>query len=89
MAEMEKEEREKITVTMYGQNYTLRVTPEEKDRVMAVAHHVDQMMHKVGDNQDRLDYRDVAVLAAMNLAEEYFKLQREYEEILTIVNEER
>ena len=46
-------------------------------------------MHKVGDNQSRLDYRDVAVLAAMNLAEDYFRLQREYEEILAIVNEER
>lgn len=82
-------EREKIIVEMYGQRYTLRVTPEEKDKVQAIASHVDEMMHKVGDNQSRLDYRDVAVLAAMNIAEEYFRLQNEYEEILTIVNEER
>ncbi len=82
-------EREKISVEMYGQMYTLRVMPEEKQNVLAIAHHVDEMMHKVGDSQGRLDYRDVAVLAAMNLAEEYFKLQREYEELLTIVNEER
>ena len=82
-------EREKITVEMYGQRYTLRVTTEEKEKVQAIAAHVDQMMHKVGDNQSRLDYRDVAVLAAMNIAEEYFRLQNEYEEILTIVNEER
>ncbi len=89
MAETQNVEREKISVQMYGQTYTLRVMPEEKEKVMAVAKHVDTMMHKVGDNQGRLDYRDVAVLAAMNLAEEYFKLQREYEEILAIVNEER
>ncbi|MBQ3508933.1 MAG: cell division protein ZapA [Peptococcaceae bacterium] len=82
-------EREKINVEMYGQTYTLRVVPEEKEKVLAIAKYVDMMMHKVGDNQGRLDYRDVAVLAAMNLAEEYFKLQREYEEILTIVNEVR
>ena len=82
-------DREKISVDIYGQKYTLRVTPEEKENVLAIANHVDKIMHKVGDNQSRLDYRDVAVLAAMNLAEDYFRLQREYEEMLAIVNEER
>lgn len=82
-------DREKISVDIYGQKYTLRVTPEEKENVLTIANHVDKIMHKVGDNQSRLDYRDVAVLAAMNLAEDYFRLQREYEEILAIVNEER
>ncbi|MBQ2449917.1 MAG: cell division protein ZapA [Peptococcaceae bacterium] len=82
-------EREKISVDIYGQLYNLRVTPEEKERVLATARHVDSMMKKVADSQGRLDYRDVAVLAAMNLTEEYFKLQQAYEEILAIVNEER
>ena len=82
-------EREKISVDIYGQLYNLRVTPEEKERVLAIVRHVDGMMKKVADSQGRLDYRDVAVLAAMNLTEEYFKLQQAYEEILAIVNEER
>ncbi|MBQ5857897.1 MAG: cell division protein ZapA [Peptococcaceae bacterium] len=82
-------EREKISVDIYGQLYNLRVTPEEKERVLAIARHVDNMMKKVADSQGRLDYRDVAVLAAMNLTEEYFKLQQAYEEILAVVNEER
>ena len=82
-------EREKLQVDIYGQRYTLRVLPEEKSQVEAIAGHVNQMMHQVGDNQSRLDYRDVAVLAAMNITEEYYKLQREYDELLTIINEER
>ena len=82
-------EREKISVDIYGQLYNLRVTPEETERVLAIARHVDNMMKKVADSQGRLDYRDVAVLAAINLTEEYFKLQQAYEEILAIVNEER
>ena len=82
-------ERDKISVDIYGQLYNLRVTPEEKERVLAIARHVDNMMKKVADSQGRLDYRDVAVLAAMNLTEEYFKLQQAYEEILAVVNEER
>ena len=77
-------EPSKLNVEIYGHIYTLRVTPEEKAQVEAITAHVDQMMHKVGDDQTRLDYRDVAVLAAMNITEEYFKLQREYQELLSI-----
>ena len=61
-------ERQKLNVEIYGQLYTLRVAPEEKVQVEAIAAHVDQIMHKIGDGQNRLDYRDVAVLAAMNIA---------------------
>ena len=82
-------EPSKLNVEIYGHIYTLRVTPEEKAQVEAITAHVDQMMHKVGDDQTRLDYRDVAVLAAMNITEEYFKLQRDYQELLSIVDEEK
>lgn len=79
----------KLSAEIYGQTYTLRVTPEEKEKVETIARHVDAMMHKVGDDQNRLDYRDVAVLAAMNIAEEYFQLQQEYQELLAIIDEEK
>lgn len=82
-------EREKLQVEIYGRRYTLRVMQEERAQVQGIAEHVDVMMHQIGDEQPRLDYRDVAVLAAMNIAEEYYKLQREYEDLVTIVNEER
>jgi len=82
-------ERQKLNVDIYGQQYTLRVAPEELAQVKAIAAHVDRMMHQIGDGQSRLDYRDVAVLAAMNIAEEYAKLQREYEELVAIVDEEK
>ena len=82
-------ERQKLNVEIYGQLYTLRVAPEETAQVEAIAAHVDQMMHKIGDGQNRLDYRDVEVLAAMNIAEEYAKLQQEYQELVAIVDEEK
>lgn len=82
-------ETKKLNVEIYGQVYTLRVTPEEEDQVGMIASHVDQMMKKIGDEQSRLDYRDIAVLAAMNIAEEYYKLQQEYQELLAIVDEEK
>lgn len=82
-------ESKKLNVEIYGQVYTLRVTSEEQEQVEMIANHVNQMMKKIGDEQSRLDYRDVAVLAAMNIAEEYYKLQQEYQELLAIVEEEK
>lgn len=82
-------ENKKINVEIYGQLYTLRVAPEDNAQVQKIADYVDTMMHKIGDDQVRLDYRDVAVLAAMNIAEAYFKLQQEYQELLAIIDEEK
>lgn len=82
-------ERQKLNVEIYGQLYTLRVAPEEIQQVKTIAAHVDQMMHQIGDNQTRLDYRDIAVLTALNIAEDYQKLQQEYQELVAIVDEEK
>ena len=79
-------ERQKMNVEIYGQLYTLRVAPEDKANVEKIARRVDEMMRQVGGGQSHLDYRDVAVLAAMNIAEEYFKLQKEYQELVTILD---
>ena len=56
---------------------------------MDIAGHVDYMMHKIGDNQPKLDYRDVAVLAAMNIAEEYYQLQQDYQALIDMIDEEK
>ena len=82
-------ERQKMNVELYGQLYTLRVAPEDKANVEKIARRVDEMMRQVGGGQSHLDYRDVAVLAAMNIAEEYFKLQKEYQELVTILDDEK
>lgn len=83
------EERQKINVEIYGQNYSLRVTPAEEEQVRAIAAHVDAMMHKIGDGQERLDYRDIAVLSAMNIAEELFRLKQDHLELVSLLDEER
>lgn len=83
------EERQKINVEIYGQNYTLRVTPSEEPQVRQIAAHVDAMMHRIGDGQDRLDYRDIAVLSAMNIAEELYRLKKDHMELLNLLDEER
>ncbi len=82
-------EREKLQIEVYGQRYTLRVEPQEAAQAAAIAAYVDDMMHQIGDSQERLDYRDVAVLAALSITEEYFQLEKAYQDLLDILEEER
>ena len=63
--------KNKITVSIAGQEYTM-VAAEGEDYVRRVAAHVDSQMREVL-SQGRLSQADGAVLAAMNIADQYFK----------------
>ena len=82
-------EKQKLNVELFVQKYTFRSTAEERQKLLDIAGHVDYMMHKIGDNQPKLDYRDVAVLAAMNIAEEYYQLQQDYQALIDMIDEEK
>lgn len=85
----EEQVKQKLNVELFGQKYTFRATPEEREKLLAIANHVDGMMHKVADGQRKLDYRDVAVLAAMNIAEQYYQLQQDYQALIDMIDEEK
>ena len=82
-------EKQKMNVELFGQKYTFRATAEERQKLLDIAAHVDYMMHKIGDHQPKLDYRDIAVLAAMNIAEEYYQLQQDYQALIDMIDEEK
>jgi hypothetical protein len=48
---------------------------------------VDQVMQRISAANPRLDSERVAVLAALNLAEELHRLRREYEELMELLDE--
>ncbi len=82
-------EKQKLNVEIFGQKYTFRASAEERQKLLSVAGHVDAMMHRIGDGQTKLDYRDIAVLAAMNIAEEYYQLQADYQALIDMIDEEK
>lgn len=65
--------KNKLTVTIAGQDYTL-VATEDSAYMEKVAAHVDA---KVGEVREggRVSISDAAILAALNIADEYFKEQ--------------
>lgn len=68
-------EREKLVqVEIYGQRYTLKGS-EDSAYVESLAAHVDRRMREIAGSSSTVDSLKVAVLAAVNIADEYFRLK--------------
>jgi cell division protein ZapA len=81
-----EDEINKIKAVIYGQDYQIK-GKASVDHLRLVAMLVDHKMHEIGDGNPRLDLNRVAVLAAVNVADEYLKLRQEYEELLRILEQ--
>lgn len=77
--------KNKVTVSIAGQEYTM-VAVEDEAYVRKVAAHVDGQVREVLD-QGRLSIADGAVLAAMNIADQYFREQASTENLRRQVKE--
>lgn len=71
--------KNRVTVTIAGQEYTL-VATEDQGYVEKVAQHVDAQMKQVLEGA-RVSLVDGAVLTAVNIADELFKAQAEADQL--------
>ncbi len=71
--------KNKVTVSIAGQQFTL-VGTEDESYVRRVAGHVDDQVRQVAD-AGRMSVVDSAVLAAVNIADQYFKEQESCENL--------
>lgn len=79
-------ETNKIKAVIYGQDYQIK-GKASVDHLRLVALLVDHKMKEIGETNPRLDLNRVAVLAAVNVADEYLKLRQEYEELLRLLEQ--
>lgn len=63
--------KNRVTVTIAGQEYTL-VATEEEGYIQKIAAHVDAKVQEVMDGA-KVSVVDGAILAAVNIADEYMK----------------
>ena len=68
-----------MRVEIYDQSYNLRGT--DPDYIKGLAEFVDTKMRSVAQQTDTVDSLRLAVLAALNIADEYQVLQRKYDRI--------
>lgn len=76
----------RVTVTILGEDYTLRGTAPEV-WMERVARHVDQLMVSLAERNRGLTGGKIAVLAALNLADELLRLQEERQRLPVVYRE--
>jgi len=74
-----------IRVEIYDQSYNLRGT--DADYIVKLAEYVDLKMRAVSEKTATVDSLRVAVLAALNIADEYHLLKKKYDSIATTYQE--
>jgi cell division protein ZapA (FtsZ GTPase activity inhibitor) len=67
-------ETNKVTVRIYGQEYTI-AGDKPRDQIVKVADHVDDVMRRISDGLGGGAMAPVAVLAAVNIADELILLK--------------
>jgi len=71
---MSDNEKNKVTVDIYGQQYTV-VGTESASHIRLVASLVDSKMREISEKNPNLDVSRLAVLTAVNMVHDYIKLQ--------------
>jgi cell division protein ZapA len=66
-----------IPVVILGKEYAVRCPPEERQRLEQLARFVDERMREVRESGAALGTDRIAVLTALNIANELFDLQEQ------------
>ena len=81
VVERVSDEQFRVRVDIFGRQYTLRGSGSP-DRLTRIAKLVDGKMNELFAQNGRLDVHTLAILAALNFAEEYHSLAEEYDALL-------
>ena len=76
---MDQDPANYVTVEIYDQTYHL--SGDDAEHIRKLASMVDAKMRAVAQHTSTVDSLRVAVLAALNIADEYYQLKRKYEGI--------
>lgn len=75
-----------IEVEIYGQKYKIRVKGEEDEKYIShLTSFVDQKMHEVAIKSKSVDVVKIAVLAALNIADEHFLSQKKIDQLNEVI----
>lgn len=85
---MNEDRKNSLSVIIFGQEYKIVGTKDDHNYLRMVAGHVDDKMNHISEAYPQLDLKKIAVLAAINITDEYFKLKKEYDEFIKLLEKE-
>jgi cell division protein ZapA len=80
--------KQRVTVTIYGQEYVVKGV-ETAEYLNTLAAFVDKKMKQLNQRNPNLSLLKVAVLSALNIADELHKLQEDYDALINLIEEEK
>ena len=75
-------ENNRVKIRIYGQEYTI-VGERSQDEIIRAAQYVDERMQFIGRNSNLGSTTSLAVLSAVNIADEIFSAEEELERLRT------
>lgn len=78
----------KVTVNIYNEDYVVKGN-EDPGYIEMLGNYVDRRMRMIGQRNHNLSTTKVAVLTALNLADELNKLQEDYDQMIKTLEEEK
>ena len=85
---MSGDTRNRITVDIYGQPYTI-VGAESANHIHQVAKMVDEKMREISVKNPSLDTSKLAVLTAVNAIHDYLKIQEQLDQLQLELKKEK
>jgi len=79
-------QKKRVQVEIFGDSYIVKGEAEDK-HILQVADYVDIKMNMITQRNPHLSAKQIAVLAALNIADELYKLQEDYDKLLQILEE--
>jgi cell division protein ZapA len=75
-----------LEIEIFGQRYKIRVKGEEDEKYIGhLTSHVDQKMNEVAVKSKSADTTKIAVLAALNIADELFLAQKKLDQLNEVI----
>ena len=82
-----KKDKHRVTVEIFGEVYNLK-GDLEPEKVKKLADFLDQRMRRIAQANSRLSAGKIAVLAALNIADEYLRLEADYRQMLDMLKDD-
>jgi len=76
---------EKVKIKVKDREYIVRGS-DDREQILKVAAYVDKKLKEISDSKKGLSEDKTAILAALDIAGDYFQLIKEREDLLTEIN---
>jgi cell division protein ZapA len=76
---------QRVVLEIFGDSFALKT--DDPEHMETLGKLVDQQMKKVAKNVHSFDSTKIAILTALQLADDYCQLKKDYDELVELINE--